>query len=97
MIRERDYFCYSASQVLIEDILCNIKYGIFSGFQKTFRKRLGFLDHPSQGKTSIKNISKEEYIFLETLENNHDVVVLKFEKGGAIVILNKIDYIEKIK
>ena len=38
------------------------------------------------------NLSKEEFFALKSLNQNQDIVVLKADKGGATVILNKDDY-----
>jgi predicted transcriptional regulator len=45
----------------------------------------------------IRNISHEEFEAIKTLRNNKDIVISRADKGNAIVIMNKEDYIEKIK
>ncbi|CAM4855531.1 unnamed protein product [Rotaria socialis] len=47
-------------------------------------------------KKNIRNISDEEFIALKKLKNNQDIIISKADKGNAIVILDKKDYIEKI-
>lgn len=47
-------------------------------------------------KTRVRyrqNMTKEEKTALEELSNNHDIVIKPADKGGAIVVLNKSDYI----
>lgn len=41
------------------------------------------------------NLTKEEKSALEQLGNNHDIVIKPADKGGAIVLLNKEDYVEE--
>jgi len=39
-----------------------------------------------------RNISKAKFEALKSMNHNKDIVVLKADKGGAVVILNKDDY-----
>ena len=41
-------------------------------------------------------MSKPEFLALKTLRNNPDIVILKADKGGAIVIMDKSDYVSKM-
>ena len=59
---------------------------------KIFSKNLHSLP-----KNYIKdNISKEEREAIYTLKNNSDIILTSVDKGSAIIILNKYDYIKKI-
>lgn len=42
------------------------------------------------------NINKEVFEALKSLNKNQDIVVLKAHKGGATVILNRVDYEKKM-
>ena len=48
-------------------------------------------------KISDKHISKEELNALNKLVKNKDLVIQKAGKGNDIVILNRSDYISKLK
>ena len=43
----------------------------------------------------IKNLSDEELDALKTLTRNKDIIICKTDKGNAIVIMDRKDYIEK--
>ncbi|CAF5029396.1 unnamed protein product, partial [Rotaria sp. Silwood1] len=43
----------------------------------------------------IRNISDDEFNALNTLKNNHNIIICRADKGNCIVILNKDDYIHK--
>ena len=43
----------------------------------------------------IRNMSDEEFSALKSLKNNKNIVICKADKGNAIVVLDKIDYITK--
>ncbi len=46
---------------------------------------------------SIRNLSEDEWKALKELKMNNDIVICKADKGNAIVIFNKCDYISKMK
>ena len=45
-----------------------------------------------KAKTPKKNINKPEFDALKSLNNKHNIFVLKPNKGGSLVILDKDDY-----
>jgi hypothetical protein len=47
-------------------------------------------------KPPKRNISKEERVALKNLRNNENLVILRVDKGGAIVLLNQNDYNTKM-
>jgi len=49
-----------------------------------------------KAKPPKSNLSKEESLALRSLNQNKDIIVLKADKGGAAVILNKVDYRSKM-
>ena len=57
---------------------------------KTALLFLGMLSPPKN------NISKDEFEALKYLNRNHYIVVLKADKGGSTVILDKVDYWKKM-
>ena len=42
-----------------------------------------------------KNLTKEEYKAIRSLKNNKDIVIKPADKGSAIVILDKLSYINE--
>ena len=44
---------------------------------------------------SCSNLSKAETLSLEKLKNNNEIVIKPADKGGAIVIMNKEDYLNE--
>lgn len=64
------------------DIYINaVQRDIFAAYKKTAPYR--------------HNLSKKEKVALEQLSTNHDIVIKPADKGGAIVILNAVDYISE--
>ena len=49
-----------------------------------------------KAKIPKNNITKEEQLALRNLKSNNDIVILKADKGGAIVILDKAAYNAKM-
>jgi hypothetical protein len=45
----------------------------------------------------ISNLSKEEQEAIKELKEDRSIVILRADKGNAIVIMNKIDYMNKVK
>ncbi|CAM4846457.1 unnamed protein product, partial [Rotaria magnacalcarata] len=46
-------------------------------------------------KNNIRNISDEEFHAIKTLRNNKEIIISRADKGNAIVVMDKKDYIEK--
>ena len=49
-----------------------------------------------KAKPPKSNLSRSEFEALKSLNNNKDIVLLKADKGGAAIILNKEDYRKKM-
>ena len=49
------------------------------------------------GQINENNFSKKEHLALENLIKNRDLIIQKTDKSHTVVILNKNDYISKIK
>ena len=43
------------------------------------------------------NISKEEYLALKGFSSNKDIILQKTDKGNSILLVNKADYIKRMK
>ena len=50
-----------------------------------------------RAKPPKPNITNEEYMALKELRKNDQIFILKDDKGGAMVILNKEYYVPKMK
>ena len=56
-----------------------------------------FSSYKKNGETFEKNLPKEEFDALKILLKNKDIIVQKAEKGNAVVILNRKEYVCKMK
>ncbi|CAF3284775.1 unnamed protein product, partial [Rotaria sp. Silwood2] len=45
----------------------------------------------------IRNISDEEFHAIKTLKNNKEIIISRADKGNAIVIMDRKDYMEKMQ
>ena len=62
-------------------------------FMEAFRNDLN-TNNKSTNK-QLDNLTKEERNSLNTFINRDDIIILKADKGGAVVIMNTKDYIEE--
>ena len=84
-------------ELLFRDIdLCEVP-----NYDKEFiRSRLrdcAFTYYRDSSKINKNNLSKEEHLALKDLIKNRDLVIQKADKGNIVVILNKNDYISRMK
>ena len=66
-------------------------------FIKTRLRDSAFSSYKDTGKTLEKNLPKEEFDALKILLKNKDIIVQKADKGNTVVILNRKDYVCKMK
>ena len=66
-------------------------------FIKTRLRDSSFSSYKDTGKTLEKNLPKEEFDALKILLKNKDIIVQKADKGNTVVILNRKDYVCKMK
>jgi len=90
-------FALVPRKIPVEDIICDVEYGIKNlpdKIKDTIRQdcAVGL----RMAKPPRSNISKAEFEALKTLNKNRDVVVLKADKGGAAVLLDRSDYRNKM-
>lgn len=50
----------------------------------------------SQNKTHRANLSKREFYALNQLIKNKDIIIKKGDKSSGVIIMNKVDYLNKI-
>ena len=66
-------------------------------FIKSRLRDSAFSSYKDTGKTFEKNLPNAELDALKILLKNKDVIVQKADKGNAVVILNRKDYVCKMK
>ena len=66
-------------------------------FIKSRLRDSAFSSYKDTGKTFEKNLPKAEFDALKILLKNKDLIVQKADKGNAVVILNRKDYVCKMK
>ena len=73
---------------------------ILSYSKEFIRSRLrycGFISFRDSSKINESNLPKEEHLTLKGLIKNRNLVIQKADPGNTVVILNKHDYIFKMK
>ena len=66
-------------------------------FVKSRLRDSAFSSYKDTGKTFEKNLPKEEFDLLNILLKNKDIIVQKADKVNTVVILNRKDYVCKMK
>lgn len=90
-------FSLAPRKKYLEDIICGIDYGIRElpdNIKDIIRKY--WVIFLKKVKPSKNNICKAKFDALKSLNGNQGIVVLKVDKGGAIVILDMEDYQSKM-
>lgn len=90
-------FAFAPKSIPVENIICGIEDGINNlclEDKEALRQEFSLIMR--KAKASKSNLSREEKISFRSLRNNDKIVVLKADKGGATMILDKEDYICKM-
>ena len=66
-------------------------------FIKSRLRDSAFSSYKDTGKTFEKNLPKVEFDALKILLKNKDIIVQKADKGNTVIILNRKDYVCKMK
>ena len=91
-------FAIAPKKISIEDIICSIKESIKHLPENEAEEvRQNCARTLRRAKLPKPNITNEEYKALKELRKNDQIVILKADKGGATIILNKEDYVNKMK
>ena len=48
-------------------------------------------------KKRLRNVTDEEYLALQSLKRNNSIIICRADKGNAIVVMNKEDYVSRAK
>lgn len=81
-----------------EEIICSLEDGI-----KTFNEEDKELIRQEcvvilrKSRPPKRNLNHEQLKALKSLRNNNDIVILKADKGGATVVMDHGNYINKMK
>ena len=89
-------FSLPPNKIPINDIICINEFGIKDlpdNVKEVIRKDCVIVLR--KAKPPKRNISKDEFLALKDLKDNLDIVILKADKGGEIIILDKSDYTNK--
>ena len=65
-------------------------------FTRTEQNVINFIKNTEIAE-AIPNISQKETNTLKTIKNNKNIIIKKADKGGAVVVMDKQDYIDKIE
>ena len=65
-------------------------------FVKTRTKEAGLSSYRNYNKNVPQHLSKEEFLALQNLRKNKNIVVQKFDKGNSVVIVDIADYLDKM-
>ena len=65
-------------------------------FAKAKTKEAALAFYRSYNNNVPKNLSKEEFIALQNLSKNKDLIIQKSDKGNSVVIVPRQDYLNKM-
>jgi len=91
-------FALALKKIPYEEIICSLKDGI-----KTLKEEDKELIRQEcvvilrKAKPPRRNLNLEQLKAIKSLRNNNNIVILKADKGGATVIMNHEDYVNKMK
>lgn len=90
-------FSLPPRKISVNDIICDIEYGIRDLPEVTKDTiKQDYVVVLRKAKPPKSNVNELEIDALKSLNNNMDIVVLKADKGGFVVILDKEDYRKKM-
>ena len=90
-------FTIAPKTVPVENIVCSIEDNIKNLNEEdkdAIRKYCAMVLR--NAKPPKNNIIKKDQEAIKNLRNNENIVILKADKGGATVVMNKIDYNTKM-
>ena len=65
-------------------------------FAKAKTKEAALASYRSYNNNVPKNLSKEEFIALQNLSKNKDLIIQKSDKGNSAVIVQREDHLKKL-
>ena len=94
-----DYADYLVNFELFYRNICNL--GIFLSkedrdFVKTRTKEAALSSYRNYNNNVPQHLSKEEFLALQNLRKNKNIVIQKSDKGNSVVVVDKADYLDKM-
>ena len=93
-----DYADYLVNFELFYRNICNL--GILSNedldFVKTRTKEAALSSYRNYNNNVPQHLSKEEFLALQNLRKNKNIVIQKSDKGNSVVVVDKADYLDKM-
>ena len=94
-----DYADYLVTFELFYRNICNL--GILSNqdldFVKTRTKETVPSSYRNYNNNVPQHLSKEEFVTLQNLCKNKNIIIQKSDKGDSVVIVDKADYLDKME
>ena len=94
-----DYADYLINFELFCRNICNL--GILPNedldFLKTRTKEAALSSYRNYNNNVPQHLSKEEFLALQNLRKNKNIVIKKSDKGNSVVIVDKADYLDKME
>ena len=66
------------------------------GFVKTRTKEAALSSYQNYNNNVPKHLSKEEFLALQNLRKNKNIVFQKSDKGNSVVVVDEADFLDKI-
>ena len=66
-------------------------------FVKTRTKEAALSSYRNYNNNVPQHLSKEEFLALQNLRKNKNIVIQKSDKGNSVVVVDKADYSDKIE
>ena len=66
------------------------------GFVKTRTKEASLSSYQNYNNNVPKHLSKEEFLALQNLRKNKNIVFQKSDKGNSVVVVDEADFLDKI-
>ena len=82
------FYCKIRKLPIDENILERVKIDV---------KKVAFSSFDNYSFWDELNITKDEFKALKKLSSNKDIIVQKADKGNSVVLVNKVDYIHRMK
>ena len=93
-----DYADYLVNFELFYRNICNL--GILSNkdldFGKARTKEAAICSYWNYNNNGPQHLSKEEFLALQNLLKNKNIVIQKSDKDNSVVVVDKADYLDKI-
>ena len=64
---------------------------------KARNKEASLSSYQNYNKNLLQYLSKEEFLAIQNLRKNKNIVIQKSERGNSVAIFNKADYLDKME